>query len=168
MFYQLTVRVEGEVVIDRLLRGIEERAADIRPALPAMVKEFQAIVARAFASEGGSTGAAWPQLKPRTQAERRRLGFPPAHPILQRTGKLRRALSEGEGAYVSMRPDGLRYQLGEEVGYFVYHQSLRPRTRLPRRAPVNLTADDRTALVHPVRLWLTGRDPNAPRRAPVR
>jgi hypothetical protein len=30
---------------------------------------------------------------------------------------------------------------------------------------VLLTADDRTALMHPVRLYLTGRDPNAPRRA---
>lgn len=153
----LTFRVEGEIVVDRLLKGIEDRARDLRPAWPAVTKAFQLAVANALSTEGASTGATWPQLAKSTQADRRRKGFPPAHPILQRTESLERALTLGVGAYVSGQPTSFRYQLSPDVGYFVYHQSKGPRTRLPRRAPVELTADDRTKIMHPIRLWVTGR-----------
>jgi phage gpG-like protein len=162
--FQITISVENEAVIDRVLQGYENRASDLRAAWPEVKRVFQQIVAKAFESEGASTGAPWPQLAKRTQQDRVRQGFPPAHPILQRTQKLMRALTVGEGAYVAMTPTSMRYQLSSEVGYFKFHQSTRPRTKLPRRAPVLLTADDRTALMHPIRLHITGRDVNAPRR----
>lgn len=166
--FRINLTVEGEIVIDRVLQGIEERSRDLSPVWPTVVGVFRGIVAKAFASEGASTGAAWPQLAPRTQDQRKRLGFPPAHPILERTGKLKRALTIGEGAAVVTTPTSMRYIVSQqETPYFKYHQSNAPRTRLPRRAPVLLTADDRTAIVHPIRLWITGRDPNAPRRARV-
>jgi hypothetical protein len=165
---RMNLTIEGDIVVDRVLQGLEDRAHDVSPAWPKFVEVFQGIEQRAFASEGGSTGAPWKQLAPRTQKERQRLGYGPAHPILQRTTKLMRALTTGEGAFVSMSPTSLRYILSETVGYFKYHQSNRPRTRLPRRAPVLLTADDRTALVHPIRLYVTGRDPNAQRRTSIR
>lgn len=166
--FRINVTVEGEVIVDRLLQGIDDRSRDLTPVWPAVVREFRGIVAKAFASEGASTGAPWAQLAPSTQADRRRHGFPPAHPILQRSGKLVRALTIGDGAYVATTATSVRYILSEqEVGYFKYHQSLRPRVRLPRRAPVLLTADQRTELVHPIRLFITGRDPNAPRRGRV-
>lgn len=153
----ITFRVEGEIVVDRLLKGIEDRARDLRPAWPAVTRAFQLAVSKAFDTEGASTGAPWPELKPATQADRKRKGFPPAHPILQRTHALQRALTLGEGAYVSSQPSSLRYQLAPEVGYYVYHQSKKPRVRLPRRAPVELTFDDRTKIMHPIRLYVTGR-----------
>jgi hypothetical protein len=165
---RVTLTLEGEIVIDRVLAGLEARASNLAPAWPAVLQAFQAITARAFASEGASTGAAWAPLTPATQRDRVRQGFPAAHPILQRTGKLMRALTLGEGAYASMTASALTYRLSSEVDYFKYHQSNRARTKLPRRAPVLLTADDRTALMHPVRLYLTGRDPNAPRRGAPR
>jgi hypothetical protein len=127
---------------------------------------FSEIVAKAFESEGSSTGAPWARSW-RSHARSRKefvWASRAAHPILQRTQKLMRALTVGEGAYVAMTPTSMRYQLSSEVGYFKYHQSTRPRTKLPRRAPVLLTADDRTALMHPIRLHITGRDVNAPRR----
>lgn len=166
--YRINVSVEGEVVVDRLLQGIEDRARDLTPVWPSVVQVFRTIVAKAFGSEGASTGAPWQQLAESTQADRQRHGFPPAHPILQRTQKLMRALTIGDGAYVSTSPSTMQYLVSEQdVPYFKYHQSRRPRTRLPRRAPVLLTADDRTALMHPIRLWITGRDINAPRRPRV-
>jgi hypothetical protein len=166
---RLTVRLEGEAVIDRVLSGVEARARDVSPAWPAVVQAFRAIVARAFATEGASTGAPWAPLAPATQAQRAAQGFGAAHPILKRHGTLERALTLGEGAYVATSTTSLRYILGGRTGeIFAMHQSTRPRTKLPRRAPVLFTADDRTALVHPLRVWLTGRDPNAARRAPIR
>lgn len=165
--FRVTMTVENDVVVDRLLQGIDERANDLGPVWPNVVAEFQKVVGPAFDTEGASTGAPWQPLAARTQAERRRLGFPPAHPILERTGTLKRALTIGEGAYISMQPQRMQYIVSGDVGYFKYHQSKAPRTRLPRRAPVELTADERTAIVHPIRLYITGRDPNAPRRAPI-
>lgn len=159
-------RVEGDIVVDRWLKGIEERALDMRPIWADVIAAFQLAVSKAFASEGASTGAPWAPLTPATQADRRRHGFSPAHPILQRTHALQRALTLGEGAFVAGEPQSVRYQLSPEVGYFVYHQSKQPRTRLPRRAPVELTFDDRTAIMHPIRLWVTGRSmTGAPRMA---
>lgn len=166
--FRLTLVVEGDVIVDRLLQGLDARARDLTPVWPEVVRVFQGVVAKAFASEGASTGADWPELAPSTNADRMRQGFPPAHPILQRTGKLMRALTVGEGAFVATTPTSMRYIVSEqETPYFKYHQSTAPRLRLPRRAPVLLTADDRTAVVHPIRLFITGRDPNAPRRARV-
>jgi hypothetical protein len=165
--FRMTLSIEGIPEVDRMLQGIESRMQDVSPAWPKVVEAFQAIVARAFSSEGASTGAPWAQLKPRTQLDRKRHGFPPAHPILQRTGKLQRALTTGEGAYVRSMANRLEYLLSSEVGYFKYHQSRQPRTRLPRRAPVLLTGDDKNALVFPIRLYVTGRDLNAPRRQAV-
>jgi hypothetical protein len=165
--FRMTLTVEGIPEVDRLLQGMEDRMRDVSPAWPKVVEAFQAIVARAFATEGASTGAPWPQLARSTQLDRKRHGFLPAHPILQRTQKLQRALTTGEGAYVRTTANRLEYLLSSEVGYFKYHQSRQPRTKIPRRAPVLLTGDDKNALVFPIRLYVTGRDLNAPRRQAV-
>lgn len=166
--FRMTFSVEGEVVVDRMLQGIADRMTDLSPAWPKVIETLQEIFARAFATEGGSTGSAWPQLAPRTQADRRRQGFAPAHPILQCTGKLSRALTTGEGAYFRTTPTIFEYLLSQqEVGYFPYHQSRAPRSRIPRRAPVQFTGDDQSAVVFPIRLYVTGRDINAPRRQRV-
>jgi hypothetical protein len=45
-----------------------------------------------------------------------------------------------------------------------YHQSKLPRTRLPRRAIIDLTEDDKHELVRPLRRHVTGHDANAPVR----
>jgi hypothetical protein len=165
-FFHLRVTMEGDVLVDRLVKGVEARMANVMPAWPAVVRQFREIMTFAFFTEGGTTGRKWPDLAPSTQADRVRKGFPGAHPILQRTGKLARALvSGGEGGFLQATPRRLAIGVDESLDYFKYHQSNRPRSRLPRRAPVLLTADDRTALMHPIRLWVTGRDPNAQRRA---
>jgi hypothetical protein len=165
--FRMTLTVEGLPEVDRFMAGMADRMTDVSPAWPKVVEVFQAIVARAFATEGASTGAPWPQLAKRTQMQRAKLGFPPAHPILERRGTLKRALTTGEGAYVRTSPTSLEYLLSSEVGYFKYHQSRAPRSRLPRRAPVLLTGDDKNALTFPIRLYVTGRDINAPRRQAV-
>jgi hypothetical protein len=122
-----------------------------------VLQAFYQITRAAFNTEGASTGAPWAQLAPATEADRKRKGFAPAHPILQRTHTLERALTGGGGAFASTGPSRLVVILSGELSYFKFHQSNRPRTMLPRRAPVLLTADNRHALLRPVRLYLTGR-----------
>lgn len=155
---RLTLTLEGELVIDRVLAGIEARAQNLTPAWPGVLQAFYKISQAVFATEGASTGAPWKPLAPSTQADRKRKGFAPAHPILQRTHTLQRALTGGGGAFASTGPSRLALVLAGEVSaYFKFHQSNRPRRVLPRRAPVLLTGDDRHALLRPVRLYLTGR-----------
>jgi hypothetical protein len=166
--FQITFAVEGVTVVDRVLAGIETRASDLRGAWPDVVRAFQAVIARAFDTEGASTGAPWPELAPSTQRDRARHGFPPAHPILQRTQQLKRALTLGDGAAVVTTPISMRYVLAPEIAEkFWPHQSAGARAKLPRRAPVLLTEDDKHAIVRPIRLWITGHDPSAPQRSPV-
>ena len=161
--FRVSVNVSGDTVVIAQLDATEARARDLTPVWPLVVRVFQGAVVRAFASEGATTGAPWPQLKPATRADRRRLGFPPAHPILQRTGRLLRALTIGEGAYVATTATSMRYVVSDqEVPYFKFHQSRRPRGKLPRRAPVLLTADDRDALMLPIRLYLRGKSTPQP------
>lgn len=166
---RLTITIgDGDAVIDHVLQGIqgiEERARDLRPLWPTVVADLQAMIAKAFASEGASTGAPWTALALATQADRARHGFGPTNPILERSGKLKRALTLGEGAFVSSTPSSMRYVVSEQVApYFKFHQRGGP--RLPRRAPVLLTAADKSALTGTIQLYITGRDRTARRASP--
>jgi hypothetical protein len=154
---RITVTVGDEAVFDRVIQGIqgiEDRSTDLQPFWPHLVTVFQGIVAQAFASEGASTGAPWPPLAPSTQAERRRLGFPPAHPILQRTGTLKRALTVGEGAFIATTPTSMRYLVSQQtVPYFKYFHG--SRAILPRRVPTLLTPANRKRLWDSIQLYVT-------------
>lgn len=154
---RVTVTVGDEAVFDRVIQGIqdiEQRSTNLQPFWPHLVGVFQGIVAKAFASEGSSTGAPWAQLAPSTQAERRRLGFPPAHPILERTGTLKRALTVGQGAFVATTPSSMRYIVSEQtVPYFKYFHG--SRARLPRRVPTLLTPQNRKQLWDSIQLYIT-------------
>jgi hypothetical protein len=151
---------EGEAILARDLDGIAERAEDMRPAWPAVIAYFRQMVEKAFATEGASTGQKWPGLKLATAQDRLRKGFAGFHPILQRTGELKRSIDGGGGGFVEATTTSLA--IGSNDPVFWYHQSRKPRKRLPRRAPVLTTAADRTELMRPVALHLRGLDPSAP------
>ncbi|MDP9202284.1 MAG: phage virion morphogenesis protein [Gemmatimonadota bacterium] len=152
----ITGHLEGDVVIQRQLAGLEARMSDMTPAWPAVLSVFRGIMRAAFATEGGSTGAPWPQLAERTVKDRERQGFPGRHPILARTHTLARALTTEGGASVVVQMPRY-FAVAVDLDYFKFHQSKRPRAKIPRRAPINLTQDDKTALLHPIRLYVTGR-----------
>jgi hypothetical protein len=158
---RITGVVEGQRVIDRVLVDLEHRITDVRPAWPLVIARFRAIVAKAFATEGASTGAKWAPLAASTVADRRRHHFAP-HPILERTGTLRRSLTTDQGlGFVQETATSLT--IGSNAKSFPFHQSRRPRTRLPRRAPVELTSTDRTELVRPIAEYVLGTNPTTPR-----
>lgn len=152
----ITGHLEGEIVVQRKLEGLAERMGDLTPAWPSVLRVFRGIMRATFATEGASTGSPWPQLAESTVKQREREGFPGRHPILQRTHVLERALtSEGGAAVVVQLP---RYfAVAVDLDYFKYHQSKAPRRKIPRRAMINLTQDNKTALLHPIRLYVTGR-----------
>ena len=58
--------------------------------------------AAVFASEGAAGAAPWAELAEATRRERARLGYPPAHPILVRTGDYRASFVDpGHADHVS-------------------------------------------------------------------
>ena len=152
-----TVRlgISGETDVARRLEAFALYVSDLTPAWPAVDRAVQSVIAAQFASEGAHGGEIWKPLKPRTQRERQRLGFQPSHPILRRTGDLEKSLTQGTGDTISAHLP-LQYRYGTAVPYFVYHQSKAPRTRLPRRAPVEFAADDRNAVMRPIRVYVRG------------
>lgn len=152
----ITGHLEGEEVIQRRLTGLEERLTDMTPAWPSVLRVFRGIMQAAFDTEGGSTGSPWPQLAESTVKEREREGFSGRHPILARTHTLERALTtEGGASVVVQMPQ--YFAVAVDRDYFKYHQSKAPRRIIPRRAPINLTQDNKTQLLHPIRLYVTGR-----------
>jgi phage gpG-like protein len=156
--------LDGAQIIDRKLDALEARISDVSPAWPAVVAVFREIARATFDTEGASNaGGQWPALAPSTQKERVRQGYGAAHPILQRSQRLMRSVTQETGDTILVQTP--RYLgIGSVVPYIAFHQSTRPRTKLPRRAVVDLTTDDRHELLRPIRQYLTGYDPTGRRQ----
>jgi phage gpG-like protein len=151
--------LDGAQIIDRTLNALEERITDVSPAWPAVLAVFQQIARATFENEGASNaGGSWPQLAPATVADRRRTGFSPTHPILERTGRLMRSVTQETGDTILVQAPQY-FAIGSAVPYVAFHQSTAPRRKLPRRAVVDLTTDDRHELLRPIRQYITGHDP---------
>ncbi len=155
----ITGTLDGLRIIDRQLQGIEERASDLTPAYGEVRRVFAEIVARAFATEGASGASGpWAPLAKSTQAERKAKGYAPDHPILERDSRLRRSLVEDTGDTIKVETPR-SFAIGSRAPSVAYHQSLEPRTRLPRRPVFDPTGDDKHALVQPLRRYVTGYEP---------
>lgn len=157
---------DGEAVMDREIAALETRltAPLSGPGVvDEMVSVFRAAVREAFNTEGKSTGVPWKGLAPSTQQERRRLGFGAAHPILRRTNELLGSITGGGGGFVETTPTSLA--IGSNDPVFWFHQSRRPRSRLPRRAMVLFTLRNKSDMLRPIMLHVTGRGVGAVRRA---
>jgi phage gpG-like protein len=163
----ISAYLDGALVIDRKLEALEERTRDMRPAYPEVINVFRDLARQAFATEGAATAAGpWPELKPATVAARTRAGFGGAHPILQRSRELMRSLTEETGDTIHVETPSY-LGIGSATPYVVFHQSTAPRKRLPRRAIIDFTEDQKHRLFLPLRRWVTGRDPNAPTRGSI-
>ena len=154
--------LEGLQIIDRQLAAIEERARDVSPAYPAVEKVFHEIVRRTFETEGASSASGkWAPLKKSTELDRAREGFSPAHPILVRTEAMKDSVADRTGDTIIVSTPTY-FAIGSSDPKIMYHQSTRPRKKLPRRAPFDPTQDDKHDLVRPIRRYVTGQDPDAP------
>lgn len=119
---EITVKLSGakspaDYVKD--LNGIVKRSEDMSPVFEAYARYLMGVVARNFEAEGRPKR--WAALAPSTVQDRIRKGYGPG-PILERTGKLKRSLTErgATGNILRIGPKSLKY--GSSVKYFVYHQ----------------------------------------------
>lgn len=86
---RLTAAAQTKTEIGRLLDLVEELAHPTPAAMRPFQDGVRAGFAVNFASEGRGAGAPWASLALVTMRERRRLGYPPDHPILVRSGGYR-------------------------------------------------------------------------------
>jgi hypothetical protein len=91
---------------ERELTDFLRRLEALGDPTPQAVGVVQAAIhdgfAAVFASEGAAGAAPWAELAEATRRERARLGYPPAHPILVRTGDYRASFVEpGHADHVS-------------------------------------------------------------------
>lgn len=126
---QLKVTLEGDKLLARDLMVVADGMKNWKPALEKVNREVLKSFDMNFDSEGGLfQQGGWPA---------RKKAYP--WPILEKTGRMRMAfvssVSETEAVFSNPTP------------YFKYHQSNKPRTRLPRRIMMALDDDRKTFIV---------------------
>lgn len=109
-----------------------------------------------FEREGDRAGR-WANLAVSTQEDRRRHGFPPAHPILRRTGSLRRSFENAhdQHAVSRLRVSGLgtqwRLYVGSSHPVAKYHEY--GTRRMPRRKITDIHDDGRRRVRAALERW---------------
>lgn len=137
-FFRLRFKIEGVPELSRLLQITYDKVNDFRVPLGKSAQLILSDVERNFVSEGGLVGG-WAPLAESTVKGRLRAGFGGEHPILQRTGALRRSFFS--------RVTPKKMIVSSESPYFGYHQSRLPRSRLPRRTMLVLVERTRQNIV---------------------
>lgn len=137
-YFKLSFKIEGIPELDRILMMKHKELSDFRKPLKKAGRMIKDDVRVNFMTEGMLVGG-WKPLAPSTVKGRTREGYGGEHPILQRTGKLK------ESFYY--RSSKTRVIVSSKNPYFKYHQSRRPRTRLPRRSMLVLTERTRQNIV---------------------
>ncbi len=133
----ISFSIEGETQLLRKLEGVEQEFKDWTPEFRKTGRMLRKTFRDNFAGEGNMLGKPWAPLAARTLQEKRRLGYP--DDILVRTGKMRDSFVD--------HPTATYVVIGNDMPHFVYHQSRRPRTKLPRRVMMFLDEKRRQGIV---------------------
>lgn len=123
--------IEGEKQVASLIENVSKKLDDFRSPLTAVNNLLLSTWDKNFDSEGSTIGEPWKKLSPRYK-KRKDSKFP-GKPILVATGKMRNSFRSKTGK--------LQTELYNTSEYFKFHQSNKPRTKLPRR--VMMKIDDK-------------------------
>lgn len=147
----LAIRLEvfGDEILSRDILRVKEHAEHPRPAFEAIHESFKTLEDWQFGTQGGVEK--WQPLAASTVAYKARAGLDPR--ILHATLRLRRSLTEDNEDHIFLMT-GDELFMGSRVDYGKYHQSRRPRRRLPRRPPVNLSESAKRTWVKILQRWI--------------
>lgn len=144
-YFRLKFTIEGVPELSRILGVTHKKLSDFKEPLWKSARLILRDVETQFTTEGGLSGG-WTPLADSTVAGRLRAGFGGEHPILQRTGELRRSFY----AYVDSKKTIITSKPGV-APYYKFHQSRMPRRYppkgLPRRPMLLLTKTTRENIV---------------------
>lgn len=138
MALELNWQIEGEQQLSRRLQNIGEGVKDWTPAFKETADELARIFQQdVFETEGGIIGEQWAALSPTYLAKKLAEGYP-ATPLI-RTGKM-------QAGFQSMFKADYA-EVWNAIAYFKYHQSNRPRKKLPRRVMMKLGENQKQLVV---------------------
>lgn len=126
---QLSFNIEGEQQLARRLRGIDKELKNWKPAFKKTAEDLKNVFSsEVFETQGRAIGVSWKPLSPAYRAYKARRY--PGKGILEATGKMR-------GSFKTLYKTDMAVIWNSAV-YFKYHQSNKPRRRLPRRVMLKL------------------------------
>lgn len=132
----ISVTLEGEAQVHRRLLIVAGGITNFEAPLRNIGSELQKTFQDNFAQEGALFGG-WPA---------RKQDYP--WPILNKTGRLRQGFRQNLG-----KTELLIYNV---VPYFKYHQSNKPRTKMPRRVMMKIDNDRRNFIVKQFQAYIVG------------
>lgn len=131
---EVQIKLEGGDKVIRKLKRMGIELNDFSEEMRAIGKYYQNFVTvDVFEDEGGPYGNQWAPLN-EAYEDAKREEYPGAG-ILERTGKMRRNFK------TKISPNSMIFY--NPTKYFKYHQSSKPRKKLPRRVMINLDAERR-------------------------
>lgn len=135
---RILITTVGPQRVGRALSIITERVENLEPIFKVLADVIRDTIADEILTEGHGT---WEPLSPE-YARQKELKWGP-QPILVASGQLLNSLTiQGAPGHVEfIGPD--RVRVGSSIDYLQYHQSQTPRTVLPRRAPINISREQR-------------------------
>ena len=137
--FRLKWTIEGVPELGRILQLKHKQLSDFKEPLFKSATMITDDVETQFRTEGGLSGG-WQELADATVAGRLRAGYGGEHPILQKTGALKKSFYK--------RVDSRRAFISSTSPYFGFHQSRKSRTtKLPRRPMLLLTERTRQNIV---------------------
>ena len=134
----------GEPLVDRQLMRFAETLLFPISAWAAVATFLRAVAERQFETEGGNSGG-WAPLAQSTVDYKARNDLDPR--ILRATDALMNSLTRKYDPEHIDVPSRDSLVFGSRVAYGIYHASTAPRTKIPYRPPLALTAADKVALV---------------------
>ena len=131
--------VENERQLSRRLQNVRVETSDFSAAFKRSTEQIRDRAAGpVFETQGAVIGEPWPPLSAFTVADKAAKGYG-GQPPLVRTGTM-------QGSFRANH-DKLGGVVWNDASYFKYHQSRRPRTRLPRRVMMKLDEFNRQVVV---------------------
>jgi len=134
----LTFSIEGDVQLSRNLLLLSERVKDWTPAFKETADTLKKIFQNdVFETQGGAIGESWsPLSRAYAQQKAKKYGN---KGILQATGQMR------AGFTTLVKPD--MAEVSNRIDYFKYHQSNKPRSKIPRRVMMKLEEHQKQIVV---------------------
>lgn len=135
---KLRFQIEGVTEMSRVIRGIDDKANNLRPEFQKVGKYLKKFYSNdVFASEGGVIGEKWQGLNPQYASWKAKKY--PGKGILVRTGKMK-------GAF-EYKATKTSTTISNPTSYFKYHQSRASRSKIPRRVMMKLDEKRRQTII---------------------
>jgi phage gpG-like protein len=139
----LTFSIEGDKQVSRRLMIVADGVTDFTQPLHSIGGELNKTFQLNFDAEGGLFGG-WPERVPQYKNGQR----VDTWPILQKTGRMRQGFQQNVGKVTLV--------IFNPVEYFKYHQSNKPRRRLPRRVMMKIDNERADYIVKAFQAYIVG------------